>query len=71
MPDFIAKCSASGLRNSQEGGRAQKVRLEFQSVPAEARSFSGAGDWSQVGEVSEAFGLPLASTISSANGTKG
>lgn len=48
--------------NSQGGGRAQKVRLEFHAVPAEARSFSRAGDESQVEEVPEAFRLPLTST---------
>lgn len=51
-----------GLRNSQEGERAQKVRLEFHAVPAEARSFSRAPHGSQVGEAPEAFSLPLAST---------
>lgn len=59
---FTAYCSALCLRNSQEGGRAQKVRLEFHAVPAEAGSFSKARDGSQVEEVPEAFRLPLAST---------
>ena len=50
------------MRNSQEGRRAQKVRLEFHPVPAEVRSFSRVGDGSQVEELPEAFRLPLAST---------
>lgn len=51
-----------GLCNSQGGGRAQKVRLEFHAVPAEARSFSRTEHGSQVGEAPEAFRLPLART---------
>lgn len=34
---FTAWCSALGMRNKQEGARAQKVRLEFHAGPAEAR----------------------------------
>lgn len=50
------------LRNSQEGGRAQKVRLELHAVPTQARSFFRAGHGSQVEEAPEGFRLPLAST---------
>lgn len=49
------------MRNSQEGGRAQKVRLEFHAVPA-VRSYSRARDVSQVEEALDAFKLPLAWT---------